>query len=62
MVTSANKITYQEYLNYDDGTDRRYELVDGKLLLINPPAKKHFNITRLLRRAFEAEIFRQKFD
>ena len=62
MVTSANKITYQEYLNYNDGTDRRYELVDGKLLLMNPPAKKHFNITRLLRRAFEAEISRQKLD
>ena len=62
MVTSTNKITYQEYLNYDDGTDKRYELVDGKLLLMNPPAKKHFNITRLLMKLFEAEIDRQKLD
>ena len=62
MVTSADKITYQEYLNYDDGTDKRYELVDGKLLLMNPPAKKHFNITRLLIKLFEAEISRQKLD
>ena len=62
MVTSVDKITYQEYLNYDDGTDKRYELVDGKLLLMNPPAKKHFNITRLLTKVFEAEIDRQKLD
>ncbi len=26
-----NKLSFQEYLNYDDGTDNRYELVDGEL-------------------------------
>ena len=62
MVTSSQKISYQEYLRYDDGTDRCYELVDGELLLMNPPAKKHFNITRLLMRVFEDEISRQKLD
>jgi Uma2 family endonuclease len=33
MAIAANrKMTLEEYLNYDDGTDTRYELVDGVLV------------------------------
>jgi len=28
------KLTFEEYLNYDDGTDNRYELVDGELIAL----------------------------
>ena len=55
-------LTFSKYLNYDDGTDNRYELVDGKLRIMNPPAKRHFNITRFLVRLFEDEISRQGLD
>ncbi|MBE9066997.1 Uma2 family endonuclease [Leptolyngbya cf. ectocarpi LEGE 11479] len=33
MTTTTNRtMTLEEYLNYDDGTDTRYELVDGTLV------------------------------
>ena len=35
------KLTYQEYLTYNDGTDTRYELVDGELVAMNSPRAKH---------------------
>ncbi len=62
VTTPTKKITFSEYLNYDDGTDNRYELVDGELRIMNPPAKRHFNITRFLVRLFEDEISRQGLD
>jgi hypothetical protein len=32
MSVAAKPMTLQDYLNYDDGTDTRYELVDGELI------------------------------
>lgn len=32
MTTVIKKLTLEEYLAYDDGTDTRYELVDGNLV------------------------------
>ena len=32
MLSTHQRMTLQEYLNYDDGTDTRYELVDGVLV------------------------------
>ena len=62
VTTSKQKITFSEYLNYEDGTDNRYELVDGELRIMNPAAKRHFKITRFLVRLFEDEIARQGLD
>ena len=62
VTTSKQKITFSEYLNYEDETDNRYELVDGELRIMNPPAKRHFKITRFLVRLFEDEIARQGLD
>jgi hypothetical protein len=28
-VATQRRMSLEEYLNYDDGTDTRYELVDG---------------------------------
>ena len=36
MTISTKPLTLEEYLNYDDGTDTRYELVDGRLIAIAP--------------------------
>ena len=35
----CSTFTLEEYLNYDDGTDKRYELVNGKLVLMPPESR-----------------------
>jgi Uma2 family endonuclease len=34
-------MTFEEYLAYDDGTDTRYELVDGELVEMPPETRKN---------------------
>lgn len=34
VLASQPKMTLQDYLDYEDGTDQRYELVDGVLVEI----------------------------
>jgi Uma2 family endonuclease len=34
-------LTFEEYLAYDDGTDTRYELVDGELVAMPPETRKN---------------------
>ena len=36
MTIPIKPLTLEEYLSYDDGTDTRYELVDGRLTEIAP--------------------------
>ena len=62
VTTQDQKISFSEYLNIDNNTDNRYELVDGELKIMNPPAKRHFKIARKLIRLFEDEIARQNSD
>ena len=40
--------TFEEYLNYDDGTDQRYELVDGKLIKLPPESEPNNAIAQEL--------------
>lgn len=58
MTTSPiiPKLTFEDYLNYDDGTDNYYELEDGELILMNPPIGLHALILRFLSNTLEAEI------
>jgi Uma2 family endonuclease len=59
MVTApVTSITFEEYLTYDDGSGFHYELVDGKLELMNPPTIEHFLITKWLEKLLDAEIQR----
>ncbi|MDS3860390.1 Uma2 family endonuclease [Thermosynechococcaceae cyanobacterium BACA0444] len=60
QITAAQKLTFEEYLAYDDGTNLRYELVNGQLLPMAPPKPKHQFIVRALTLAFEQEIYRLK--
>ena len=39
MTTTRRKLTFEEYLEYDDGTDNRYELVDGELVEVPPESE-----------------------
>ena len=47
--TAAKKLmTFEEYLTYDDGTDTRYELVDGELVEMPPESQENNDITKYL--------------
>ncbi len=41
-------LTMEEYLAYDDGTDTRYELVDGELVELPPESQENCDIARFL--------------
>ncbi|MEH1925634.1 Uma2 family endonuclease [Nostoc sp.] len=58
VSTPVTKLTFEEYLNYDDGSGFHYELVDGRLELMNPPTIEHFLITKFLEQMLDAEIQR----
>ncbi|MDJ0675142.1 MAG: Uma2 family endonuclease [Calothrix sp. MO_167.B42] len=57
--TITNRLySFAEYLTYDDGSDNRYELVDGKLELMNPPTFRHLLIAQFIEQLLDAEINR----
>ena len=58
VQTPVKKLTFQEYLAFDDGTDMRYELVHGELVPMNPPRGIHARIARFLYAALLREIER----
>jgi Uma2 family endonuclease len=58
VTTPVTSITFEEYLTYDDGTGFHYELVDGRLELMNPPTIEHFLIVDFLDTLLKAEIQR----
>ncbi|VXD16736.1 conserved hypothetical protein [Planktothrix serta PCC 8927] len=57
-VIPQKNYTFEEYLAYDEGTNKRYELVDGKLELMNPPTFRHLLIAKFIERILEIEIER----
>jgi Uma2 family endonuclease len=64
MTTTAttNRIPLKEYLTYDDGTDTRYELVDGELVRMSLGTGEHADISEFLNDEFKAEIRRLGLD
>ncbi|MEH1891623.1 MAG: Uma2 family endonuclease [Nostoc sp.] len=58
VTTPVTSITFEEYLTSDHGNDFHYELVNGKLELMNPPTIQHFLIVDFLDTALKAEIKR----
>ncbi|MEA5561521.1 Uma2 family endonuclease [Planktothrix agardhii] len=63
MVTVKSELTTKplnlaEYLNYNDGTDTGYELVNGELINMSLGTGKHGAIIKFLERTFDAEIER----
>jgi Uma2 family endonuclease len=55
---TKTRFTFEEYLTYNDGTDNRYELVDGELVLMNPPTGRHALVILNLSAILMAEIRR----
>ena len=57
-ATTATRLSFEDYLAYDDGTENRYELVDGELLEMSPPIMEHFLIAKYLEQVLDTEIKR----
>ncbi|BAU15297.1 hypothetical protein LEP3755_58550 [Leptolyngbya sp. NIES-3755] len=68
--SQTQRLTFEEYLSYDDGTDTRYELVDGELIEMPPESDenndiakrilfellKHFSISLIAYKDTEIEV------
>ena len=54
MTTTTNRLTLEEYLKYDDGTDTRYELVNGELIPMSLGTGQHGEIADFLNSEFRA--------
>lgn len=48
MAIASQKMTLEEYLNYDDGTDTRYELENGELIKMPPESELDVRIASFL--------------
>lgn len=48
QITSPHpkRLTFEEYLAYDDGSDTRYELVDGELVEMPPESQENNDIAK----------------
>ena len=62
VTTPTKKITFEEYLNYDDGTNKRYELVDGQLIEMPPASFLHSDIIDFIADCFKAIAREYKLD
>lgn len=60
MNLATKRLTLEEYLNYDDGTDKRYELVAGELVEMPPESWDNSLIAKFLLTHFLQQVpFRQ---
>ncbi|MBD2362889.1 Uma2 family endonuclease [Anabaena minutissima FACHB-250] len=58
----TKKFTVAEYLAYDDGTDTRYELVNGELVPMSLGSGQHGAIAEFLNDFFRDQILRLKLN
>jgi Uma2 family endonuclease len=56
------RLTFAEYLKYTDGSDRRYELVNGELILMSLGTGKYGAIIKSIERILETAITSQNRD
>ena len=62
MTVSLDRLTFAEYLNYNDSRDRRYELVSGELIPMSLGTGQHGAIIKSIKRSLETGIANQKLD
>ena len=55
-MATIQKLTFEAYIAYDDGTDTRYELVDGELNPMSLGTGKHGAIAEFLNDQFKDAI------
>jgi Uma2 family endonuclease len=56
MTTTTQRFTFEDYLTYADGTDTRYELVQGELIPMGIGTGLHGAIIKFLEHILEAVI------
>ncbi len=49
-------MTVDAFLAWDDGTDTRYELIDGRVVAMNPPMPPHAALLTALGAALFARV------
>ena len=59
MTHTPVKLTFEQYLEYDDGTDNRYELSNGELIPMPPESEENGWIADWLRDEFTQFIKRR---
>lgn len=60
QTTTKSLYSFEEYLTYDDGTDNRYELINGTLETKIITTFRHILITDLIEQNFKAQIKKLK--
>ncbi len=58
MTITTQRLSLDDYLAYEEGTDTRYELVNGELIGMAQPKGRHGAIAEFLNDTFRAEIKR----
>lgn len=61
MAVTTQKLTFEEYLTYDDGTGAKYELVNGALVRMAVGTGEHGDISEFLNEVFKDEIKRASY-
>ena len=56
--STKSRVTFADYLTSFDGSDTKYELVDGELVAMSLATGKHGRITKFLERDLDGEIER----
>jgi Uma2 family endonuclease len=57
MLTTTKKLySFEEYLQYNDGTDSKHELINGEIIIMPPATGKHADIIDFLQDIFKIEI------
>lgn len=61
MNTATKFVTFEQFLNFDDGNElNEYELVDGRLVLMPEPSELHEEILEFVSFMFELTYRRRK--
>ncbi len=58
MTTTKQLLTFEEFLDFDDGCDNIYELVAGQVVPMSEPSGKHESISAFILAEFCFEIRR----
>ena len=62
MTIASDRLNFAEYLKYIDGTDQRYELVNGELIPMSLGTGQHGAVIKFLERNLEVDITKQNQD